>query len=334
MEIPNLDQWLQNVHAFTAQTMEQPDLSINYNWIYYLLKFWENITFKWICKNNNISATEMITDIFEKYVCYLAKNEPIDGYVDSVLLAEKLESISVIVKVDLQSCMSYIIDNLTLTEQKFEEAEFWEERTIQKSSWIILVAAEILKADQKVIHRKILHSRKKSDLLTDSLNELTLEEKSKVFQISSICSKVFCIINKLKNFQTVILKMSVEVQNIYIILERSFWGFLSTFIDIYFLCSRLEDDKCSYNLYWSAYQKLEHTVRPHVDADVFWSPSNLKLLKEASPDNQYSQSENNGGVGKIIFSGIKEIMKLKNEDAVIEYLVNKLTDNIAVFNDR
>ena len=164
----------------------------------------------------------MITDIFEKYVCYLAKNEPIDGYVDSVLLAEKLESISVIVKVDLQSCMSYIIDNLTLTEQKFEEAEFWEERTIQKSSWIILVAAEILKADQKVIHRKILHSRKKSDLLTDSLNELTLEEKSKVFQISSICSKVFCIINKLKNFQTVILKMSVEVQNIYIILERSF----------------------------------------------------------------------------------------------------------------
>jgi len=31
MEIPNLDQWLQNVHAFTAQTMEQPALSINYN---------------------------------------------------------------------------------------------------------------------------------------------------------------------------------------------------------------------------------------------------------------------------------------------------------------
>jgi hypothetical protein len=83
---------------------------------------------------------------------------------------------------------------LGISLTKPEQSQFWQAENIQKSSWIIVISSEMLKADQKVLHRKILQSKRKADILTDTLNNLTIEEKSKIELISSICSCVFKII--------------------------------------------------------------------------------------------------------------------------------------------
>lgn len=125
----------------------------------------------------------------------MAKNEQIDGFCESVQLAEKLEPISILAKVNLQSSFNYIIgllENIDLMLEsslnKPEQSQFWEPENIQKSSWVIVIASEMLKADQKVLHRRILQSKRKADILADTLSNLTIEEKSKIELISSICS--------------------------------------------------------------------------------------------------------------------------------------------------
>lgn len=117
--------------------------------------------------------------------------------------------------------------NIPIKERDISESEFWEETNIYRVSWIILISAEMLKAHQKVIHKKVLQSKNKADLLTDSLNDLTIRElESKIEQISHLCCNVFVIMNKLKEIQHKILKFPRNLLETYTILERSFCGFI------------------------------------------------------------------------------------------------------------
>lgn len=170
-------------------------------------------------------------------------------------IEEKLEPIQILVKIDLTESMSFVKtscerietmieqnvinfrNHIPVKERDISESEFWEENNIHKVSWIILISAEMLRAHQKVIHKKVLQSKNKADLLTDCLNDLTIRElESKIEQISHLCCNVFVIINKLKEIQHKILKFPKNLLETYIILERSFCGFIQTFCEIYFTC--------------------------------------------------------------------------------------------------
>lgn len=257
IEIPFLTKWLRSAHDFTLEILNPKVMMVPFSCIHYTLNFWENLTFKCICtKKDDVleSAKNLISIVFENYVCYLAKYQEIDGFADTVEVAEKLEPISILVKVDIGECINYILNNLEsidnmvkhnllnfrkslpLAQRQIHESEFWHVENIQKASWIILIAGEVLKADQKVIHRKVLESKKKADLLTDTLNDLSIAEKSKIQQISGMCWQVFSIMNRLKTIQPQIVKFKKSLVDTYITLERSFCGFFHNFWDIYLIC--------------------------------------------------------------------------------------------------
>ena len=69
----------------------------------------------------------------------------------------------------------------------------------------------------------------------DTLNNLKIEEKSKVQMISNLCCQIFSFINHLKYIQSHALQCNKKLIEIYMILERSLWGFISIFWDIYFI---------------------------------------------------------------------------------------------------
>jgi hypothetical protein len=259
-EIPNLQEWLYSVKEFTMAIMNPEKMSVPFNCIHYAIKYWENVTF---ILNSSSGAfgyeirdyISYVSRIFENYVCYIANREQIDGFVNTVQIEEKLAPIQILVKIDLTESMSFMqssldrietmIDqnvmnfknNLPVNERDISESEFWQESNIHKVSWIILISAEMLKAHQKVIHKKVLQSKNKADLLTDSLNDLTIRElESKIEQISHLCCKIFIIMNKLKEIQHKILKFPKNILETYTVLERSLCGFIWAFCEIYFVC--------------------------------------------------------------------------------------------------
>lgn len=87
-----------------------------------------------------------------------------------------------------------------------ENSELFDKDFICKASWLILVSGELLKADQKVLHSRVLESKKKADLIMDTLNNLKIEDKSKVQMISNLCCSIFSFINKLKYIQPQVLQ--------------------------------------------------------------------------------------------------------------------------------
>ena len=237
----------------------------------------------WMCWNN--------------YIWYLAKYDDTDGFSDSVPIDEKLEPISVLARVDIVDWIYFMITNLENVEEKvkdiiskikndpsfqisnLQDSELFDKEYISKVSWLILVSSEILKADQKVLHSRVLESKKKADLIMDTLNNLKIEDKSKIQMISNLWWSVFSFINKLKYVQPHILQWDKKLLEIYLILERSICGFLSIFWDIYFI----------------------------------W--------------------ENNIDIQKIILINIREKIRFERSEEVIEYICNKLQDNLENFTD-
>lgn len=71
--------------------------------------------------------------------------------------------------------------------------------------------------------------------MADSLDRLSITEKSKLQQIARMCSQVFIIMNKLKTVQEEVNKLDQNIQNYYMALECCFIAFLGTFLDIYFI---------------------------------------------------------------------------------------------------
>lgn len=130
---------------------------------------------------------------------------------------------------------------LQRSEINLEESEFWELENIYKMSWILLVSAEMLKAHEKVIHKKVLMSKNKAEVVADTLESLSIDDwDSKITQMSELCVKVFKLMNKLKNVQGRIMKFSKKTIDVYMIIERSFLSFINDFWYIYFLCEQNE----------------------------------------------------------------------------------------------
>ena len=179
--------------------------------MHYIIKFWVNLTFKCTSSHpgyglNNDKNRKIISIIFEAYVTYLAQFQEVDGFKNSVLVEEKIEPIPILVRADYQESMIYMISNLDIIENMvkhnvinyknhlpineihLEESDFWEIENIQKTSWVILISAEMLKSHEKVIHKKILQSKNKAEVIADSLEDLTLHEfESKISQVSKLC---------------------------------------------------------------------------------------------------------------------------------------------------
>jgi len=303
LEIDDCSSWLQDAKSFTFSVLKKELPEVPYSWVHYLIKFWENITFKWISSNPiyGLGSTEnrqLISFVFEAYVNYLAQYEEVDGFKSSVQIEEKLIPIPILVKSDLHEWMTYMLSmiqyldngvkqNLLLynshlveNERELEKSDFWEISNINQISWIILISAEMLKAHEKVIHKKILQSKSKADVVAETFENLTINElESKISQVSKLCWGVFLMMNKFKTIQEKILNFPKDIIDRYMILERSFLSFIFDFCYLYFL----------------------------------W--------------------ENNEDGLKIILNNISETMDFKGESEVIVYITDKLIDNLENFND-
>lgn len=241
-EVPDPQKWLKDIHDFTLRLLNSDNTAVTFNCIHYMVYYWENLTYKCITKGVSpiiADSKSLITTVFENYVCYLCKHEETDGFYDAVAIQEKLEPISVLAKVDVVECVAYMISNLdsiikmvknnvleykkhlSPQQRDLKESEFWDPINVQKASWVMLIAGEILKADQKVIHKKVLQSKKKADVVMETLCDLSIETKSKVQYISNLCAKVFNITNMLKMVQPQVLKFPKKLLKTYMILERS-----------------------------------------------------------------------------------------------------------------
>mmetsp|Transcript_24561 Transcript_24561/g.21800 ORF Transcript_24561/g.21800 Transcript_24561/m.21800 type:complete len:103 (+) Transcript_24561:701-1009(+) len=88
------------------------------------------------------------------------------------------------VKQNLLLYNSHLVEN----ERELEKSDFWEISNINQISWIILISAEMLKAHEKVIHKKILQSKSKADVVAETFENLTINElESKISQVSKLC---------------------------------------------------------------------------------------------------------------------------------------------------
>lgn len=115
VDMPYLSKWLKNAHSFTIQLL-YPDISNTpFGWIHYTLIFWETISYKCIFKNRDEALTQAakyISDVFQRYVLYLAQQVQTDGFADSVTVEEKLEPTSALVRAEFDESVGYMITNL------------------------------------------------------------------------------------------------------------------------------------------------------------------------------------------------------------------------------
>ena len=179
IDVPYHEMWLSKIHRFTIELLEKSSWEFSFSWIRYIITFWEQLTYKSISKTRaSIDCRETIIDVFKNYICYLSNYDDTDGFSDSVPIEEKLEPISVLAKVDIIDWIYFMNANLETVENKvkdiiakikddpsfsindLEYSAIFDRDYICKASWLVLASGELLKADQKVLHSRVLQSLK------------------------------------------------------------------------------------------------------------------------------------------------------------------------------